>query len=461
MGREACGAAGRPGTVRAVLGAVLGAMPALSQPVAAVTAEPSALRAELLVEGLTAPVELLELPDGSGRRLIVEQTGLVRLIGADGRLADPPFLDLRGRILPLVQGFEERGLLGLAPHPEFARTGRLYATYTAPLRPGAPPDWNHTRRLVEFTVRADDPNRVDPASERTLLELDWPSRKHMGGGLAFGPDGFLYVGLGDGGGVHGVGPEVLHDAFAVPERLAHWDLLAQDTEALFGKILRIDVDHGISAYAIPPDNPFRAGGGRSEIWAWGFRNPYRLVFDGAALLVSAPGETFWEAIYRVDRPGNFGWAIKEGSHCFDRLRPTAPPPTCPATGTLGEPLRDPIVEYPNMSVERFGEGLGIAGVGSAVVGGRVYRGGTLPGFAGRLVFGDWSRSFAHASGQLFLASPPVGGDGPWSVERLLELDGRMLGIGSDAAGELYLLTNEQLGPFGTTGKVWKLVPAGG
>lgn len=459
MGRAASGAAGPPGTVPVVLGAMLGAILALST--AAVTAEPSAPRAELLLDRLTAPVEFLELPDGSGRRLIVEQTGLVRVLGPDGRLADTPFLDLRERIVPLVRGFEERGLLGLAPHPDFARTGRLFATYTAPLRPGAPAGWNHTRRLVEFTVRADDPNRVDPASERTLLELDWPSRKHMGGGLAFGPDGFLHVGLGDGGGVHGVGPEVLHDAFAVPERLAHWDRLAQDTETLFGKILRIDVDRGMPGYAIPPDNPFRTGGGRPEIWAWGFRNPYRLAFDGAALLVSAPGETFWEAIYRVDRPGNYGWAIKEGSHCFDRLRPTAPPPTCPAAGALGEPLRDPIVEYPNTSVERFGEALGIAGVGTAVVGGRIYRGDALPGLSGKLVFADWSRAFARASGRLFLASPPAAGDGPWRLEPLLELEGRMLGIGSDGAGELYLLTNEQLGPFGTTGKVWKLVPAGG
>lgn len=362
-GREAASGPGRRRTAAGASAAVpfLTALALGVLPVAGVAAAP-AVRAELVVDGLTAPVELVEPQDGSGRRLIVEQTGLVHLLTPDGRLLEPPFLDLRERIVPLVRGFDERGLLGLALHPDFARNGRLFATYTAPLRPGGPAGWNHTRRVVELAVRSDDPNRVDPASERTVLELDWPSRKHMGGGLAFGPDGFLYVGLGDGGGVHGVGPEVLHEAFDVPERLGHWDGLAQDTEALYGSILRLDVDRGLPGYAIPPLSPFRAGGGRPEIWAWGFRNPYRLSLDGDDLLVSAPGETFWEAIYLVDPPGNYGWAIREGSHCFDRLRPADPPPSCPARGAFAEALRDPIVEYANRSVERHGKGLGIAGV---------------------------------------------------------------------------------------------------
>jgi glucose/arabinose dehydrogenase len=149
------------------------------------------LALQLLADGLTAPIHLEEPADGSGRRFIVQQDGLVRVLGADGKLAPEPFLDLRSRLLALEQGFEERGLLGFALHPQFARNGRVFATYSAPLRPGAPAAWNHTRRVAEFSAKPGDLSRVDAASERVLLELDWPSRKHNGGGLAFGPDGFL------------------------------------------------------------------------------------------------------------------------------------------------------------------------------------------------------------------------------------------------------------------------------
>jgi glucose/arabinose dehydrogenase len=171
-----------------------------------------------------------------------------------------------------------------------------------------------------------------------LLEIDWPSRKHNGGGLAFGADGLLYVGLGDGGGVHGVGPDILFEAFDVPASLSHWDWLAQDTSALFGKILRIDAGRGYPGYAIPPLNPLVGADGRDEIYAWGFRNPYRFSFDGNALFVTAVGETLWESVYLVDKPGNYGWPIREATHCFDRHRPETPPLTCPERGSSGEPF---------------------------------------------------------------------------------------------------------------------------
>src|SRR5215470_1404935 len=202
------------------------------------------LALEPVADGLTAPLQLEEPGDGSGRKFIVQQDGVVRVLGPDGRLAPEPFLDLRPRMLPLEQNFEERGLLGFALHPQFARNGRLFVTYAAPLRPGAPERWNYTRRVSEFTADPGNPAKIDAASERVLFELDWPSRKHNGGGLAFGPDGFLYIGLGDGGISHGFGKQVQWEAFEIPAQALIWDGLAQDTDSLFGKILRIDVDRG-------------------------------------------------------------------------------------------------------------------------------------------------------------------------------------------------------------------------
>lgn len=186
------------------------------------------LALEPIAEGLTAPIHLEQPDDGSGRTFIIQQDGVVRVLGADGKLQAEPFLDLRPRMLPLEQGFEERGLLGFTLHPQFARNGRVFATYSAPLRASAPQAWNHTRRIAEFSAKPGDLSRIDAASERILLDIDWPSRKHNGGGLAFGPDGYLYIGVGDGGVSHGIGPKVLWEAFDVPAEALVWDRLAED-----------------------------------------------------------------------------------------------------------------------------------------------------------------------------------------------------------------------------------------
>lgn len=420
-----------------------------------------ALEVRLVAEGLTAPIDLVEPDDGSGRLLVLEQQGLVRVIDAAGRLVDAPFLDLRPRLLPLEEGFEERGLLGFALHPDFALNGRVYVSYSAPLRPQAPVGWNYTRRIAELTVVPDDPARVDLGSERVLLELDWPSRKHNGGGLAFGPDGLLYIGLGDGGGAHGVGKEVVWSAFDVPAEQLHWDRLAQDTTSLFGAILRIDVDQGFPGYGIPESNPFVGQPGRDEIYAWGFRNPYRLAFDRGGtgdLVVTAVAETLWEALYLVQAPGNFGWPIREGTRCVDRLAPRRPPAGCADRDAMGYPIRMPVVEYGNMQVMHPETEVEAEGVGTAVVGGRIYRGAALPELRGRLVFADWSAAFEQPSGQLFVATPAPAHGALWPFERLLEVASRIVSLAEDAAGELYVLTNDELGPFGSTGKVWKLVP---
>lgn len=417
------------------------------------------LALQLIVDGLTAPIHLEEPADGSGRKFIVQQDGVVRVLGADGRLVPEPFLDLRSRMLALEQGFEERGLLGFTLHPQFARNGRVFATYSAPLRPGAPAAWNHTRRVAEFSAKPGDLSRVDAASERVLLEIDWPSRKHNGGGLAFGPDGFLYIGLGDGGASHGIGKEVLWEAFNVPAAALVWDGLAQDRESLFGKVLRIDVDRGFPGYAIPRDNPFAAGSGRDEIWAWGFRNPYRIAFDrdgGGDFFVTAVAETLWEAVYRVQRPGNYGWPLMEGVHCVDRLQPRQPPATCPQVDAFGTRLELPVVEYPNMQASHPETKLGVAGVGTAVTGARMYRGRAIPRLSGQLVITDWSAAFKQPSGQIFVARPAAGRGELWPYTRALQLDTRIVGLAEDRAGELYVLTNETFGPYGTTGRVYRL-----
>ena len=425
----------------------------------------AAVELEMVVEGLTAPIELADPDDGSGRLFVVEQQGLVSMLTKDGQVSETPLLDLRPHLLELKNDFEERGLLGFALHPDFKSNGRVYVSYATPLRDTAPKGWNYTRRISELTL-APDAESIDLGTERPLIELDWPSRKHNGGGLAFGPDGFLYIGLGDGGGAHGVGEEVIWSAFDVPKDQLHWDRLAQDTTSLFGSILRIDVDGGFPGYGISDDNPFVGRPGRDEIYAYGFRNPYRIAFDkngSGDLLATAIAETLWEAIYLIDGPGNYGWPLMEGTRCVNRAAPRKPPADCPRHGPDGTPIRQPIVEYPNMQVmhpDTSLEALGVdaTGVGTAVVGGRIYRGSALPELRGKLVFADWSAAFERPSGQLFLATPPERWRDLWSFEKLKELDTRIISVAEDAEAELYILTNDEFGPFGKTGKIFKLAP---
>ncbi len=410
-------AAGSPAVARPVAASVVAACLALAAPPA------MALELEPVAGGLTAPIDLVDPQDGSGRLFVLEQHGLVSVIGADGALAEETLLDLRGRLLPLKEDFEERGLLGIALPPDFAENPRLFVSYSQ-LGPEAPKGWNCTRRISEIGIDAKT-GRADPASERVLISLDWPSRKHNGSGLVFGADGYLSIGLGDGGGVHGRGPDISWSAFDVPPQQTHWDRLAQDTDSLFGSILRIDPDHGFPGYASPEGNPFVGGRGRDEIYAWGFRNPHRIALDRVTgdLLVTTPAETLWEAIYLVRGPANFGWTVREGTHCMDRTRPYEEVPCEPLGAALnGFRLERPVVEYPNMQVMSPESRVKVAGVGTAVTGARIYRGSALPELYGKLIFSDWSEAFGRPSGQIFVATPvPVWGD-PRAFERVLTLD---------------------------------------
>lgn len=399
---------------------------------------------ELVADGLTAPLVLAVPPDGTERRFVVDQVGLIRIITPDGTLLDEPFLDVRDRMVALMSGFDERGLLGLAFHPQFADNGRFFVYYSAPLRPDGPAGFNHTSHVSEFAVSATDPNRADPDSERILLQVDQPQFNHNAGDIHFGPDGFLYIALGDGGGANDVG-------------LGHTPNLGngQDATNLLGSLLRIDVD-GDEPYEIPADNPFIGTIARDEIFAYGFRNPYRFAFDGDDLIVSDVGQNLFEEVNLVDVGGNYGWNVKEATHCFDPANPNDPPETCPDVGPLfADPLLDPIIEYNNIGQ------FPADGVGIAVIGGRVYRGSELPQLRGRYVFGDWSTGFIEPDGTLLVAkSRPAG---LWKLQELRVAgrpDGRLgefvLGFGQDQAGEVYVLTSDTTGPTGTGGRVYQL-----
>jgi glucose/arabinose dehydrogenase len=176
------------------------------------------------------------------------------------------------------------------------------------------------------------------------------------------------------------------------------------------------------------------------------------------LYVTAIAETLWEAAYRVKRPGNFGWPLMEASHCVDRLQPRKPPAQCARQGPGGEPLQMPVVEYPNMQVSHPDSStLNIKGVGTALTGVRMYRGPAIPLLQGKLLVADWSASFKQPSGQLFIAVPQMQNDKQWPLEKVLQIESRIISLAEDRNGEIYVLTHEGMGPFGNTGKVYKLV----
>ena len=393
-----------------------------------------------VAQGLVAPVQLVAPPDGSGRLFVVDQTGVIRIITAQGQLLPQPFLDVRSRMVGLNTGYDERGLLGLAFHPQYAQNGRFFVYYNIPLRGGAPAGYNHTDRVAEYKVSAQDANSADPASERVILEVDHPDATHNGGGLAFGLDGYLYITLGDGGGPGEVRSN------------------AQDTSSLLGKILRIDVDHG-DPYGIPPDNPFAGGPGRPEVYAYGLRNPYRLAFDSGgdhSMYVEDAGESLWEEVDIVVKGGNYGWPIREGAHCFNRDNPTQSLASCATTGAGGSQLIDPIVEYPNIQAP--------GGIGMVGIGGMIYRGKAMPAMQGRYLFGDWGTNYTTPNGTLLVASPPVAAGQMWTLQKLTvatSANGRanafVRGFGEDANHEMYVLTSLAAGPRGATGRVYKIV----
>ncbi|MFW5936387.1 MAG: PQQ-dependent sugar dehydrogenase, partial [Candidatus Hadarchaeota archaeon] len=287
--------------------------------------------------------------------------------------------------------------------------------------------------VSEFIV---SDGELDINSERIVLRIDEPQSNHNGGQLLFGPKGYLYISLGDGGGANDQGTG--HPPGGN----------AQNLSTLLGSILRIDVD-AVEPYGIPQDNPFVGEEGRDEIYAYGFRNPYRMSMDSTGrLFVADAGQNLFEEVSIVEKGKNYGWNIKEGNHYFDSDNPTDPPETGPEEGPYGKALVDPVIEYRH-------PGSGV----SVVVGGHVYEGDNLTSYQGAYIFGDWSFSFSQPEGRLFYAVP-----GDWDVKDLPlkgredgELEEFILGFGKDREGEIYVLTSGTAGPTGKSGKVFKIV----
>ena len=349
--------------------------------------DPARVRWAPVVTGLLSPVDLQH--GGDGRLFIVEQRGSIRII-QDGNLLPDPFLDIQEKV---ISSGNEQGLLGLAFHPKYTSNGLFFVNYT-----GKGGDTFVARYQVTT-----NPQLADPSTETILLRIGQPFPNHNGGGMAFGPDGYLYIGSGDGG--------AAGDPFNN----------GQSLDTLLGKLLRLDVDRG-DPYGIPPNNPFAPGGGLPEIWAYGLRNPWRFTFDPLTgdLYIGDVGQGDWEEIDFLSAGGtggaNFGWDLREGLH--------------PHSGGTAEGLIDPVAEYGH-------------DLGCSVTGGAVVRSPSLPEWQGVYLYGD------YCSGRIWglLRGP----DGAWQDRVLFETDFRITSFGEDSRSEVYVLDRG--------GTIYRLEPA--
>lgn len=365
------------------------------------------LKLEKIAEGLHSPVAAAFNPEGL--MLVCEQTGQIRVL-ENNKLIDKPFLDLENKLVKMSGAYDERGLLGIALHPEYKSNKKFYVYYSAP---STEKGSDHQSVIAEYKVST-DPRIADAATERILLTIQQPESNHNGGDLKFGPDGYLYIGVGDGGGAgdrHG-------------ERGN-----GQNLNTLLGKILRIDVNIDQS-YGIPNDNPFVGKEAKPEIWAYGLRNPWRFSFDknSGQLFVADVGQNKFEEVNIIEKGGNYGWKIMEAGHCFD------PEENCKTEGLIL-----PIAEYEHEE-------------GISITGGFLYRGKELAGLSERYIFADWTGPMFYLEkkgeswirGTVNIADKPSG-------------DLKILCFAQDNNAELYVLTNQEVGPKDTKGAIYKLI----
>ena len=422
---------------------------------------PIRIELQAVASGLTAPVDFVSANDGSGRMFIVNQTGQIQIL-KNGQVLATPLLDVSSRLVALMAGYDERGLLGVAFHPGFADSNspgfrKLYTYTSEPLSgtadftvPHSSP-FNCQNVIAEWQVSAGNPDVVDPATRREVMRVDHPQFNHNAGQMVFRPsDHYLYISMGDGGAANDVGDG--HNPASGN---------GQNTTTVLGKVLRIDPlapaltpassdpVSGNGKYRIPASNPFVAGGAIPEnvreIFAWGFRNPFRFSFDAVTdkLIVADVGQDHIEEIDLVEPGKNYGWNKKEGTFLFNPANGNATVDPAPNSA-----FTNPVAQYSHEN-------------GIAVLGGYLYRGTTIPALTGKYVFGDFSTAFTAADGHLFYIDDLATG-----VIRELRIgnDERKLGLflkafGRDANGEIYALAGSNLGPSGSSGQVLKLVPA--
>ena len=331
--------------------------------------------------GLEFPVDLTHAGDGTGRIFVVEKPGRIKIV-RDGEVEAGSFLDIEQKVR---SSGSEQGLLGLTFHPKFPENGRFFVNYT---------DLNGDTVVSEFGL-TDNPDRADPESERVLIKIEQPATNHNGGQVKFGPDGYLYIGMGDGG------------SAGDPEENA------QNLGVLLGKMLRVDVDDE-KPYAIPDDNPFKdRDGARPEIWAYGLRNPWRFSFDSQTrdMYIGDVGQNLWEEIDFQPKGSNggenYGWDYTEGLHEFEMPR---------GYDTSG--ITFPVFEYGRDD-------------GCSVTGGYVYRGKEFPALSGTYLFSDF------CTGKLWGLRKKEGGDWEWSMLKDTDIQPSSFGEGPD--GSIYIL----------------------
>jgi glucose/arabinose dehydrogenase len=342
---------------------------------------------ELVFDGFRQPVHLTA-PVGDDRLFVVQRVGVIRLLDENREMLDPAFLDITDRVLA---GGIEQGLLGMAFHPDYENNGRFFVYYT---------DKGGRRQLSEFEVTASDPNRARVDSEKVLFEFEQPPDasdiRHYGGGTVFGPDGYLWVSMGDGADSRRQG---------------------QDSNTFFGSIVRIDVDNS-DPYAVPVDNPFLEGGGAPEVWAYGLRNPWRFTIDPVdrMLYIADVGHADQEEVdvVPIDDGGgyNFGWSDMEGTRCFHDQE-------CDPDN-----YTSPVLVYTHED-------------GLSITGGHVYRGDEIPELHGTYFYSDWVsqwiRGFKWVDGEMTEEKD-------WT-EDLGGPVGQVNAFGLDGHGELYLVTH--------------------
>lgn len=369
-------------------------------------AETIKVNAQLITRNLVGPTALA-FP-GNGDIMVAEQTGKIRLL-KNGKLIEKPVLDVADKMIKVTRSYDERGLLGITLSPKFKTDKKLYVFYSAP--PSGKFDNKGVLAVYKMLPNSD---YADESSARILFTVDEPEFNHNGGCIQFGPDGYLYLSLGDGGGAAD-----RHGNIGNGQKLDTW----------LGKILRIDVNVD-KGYSVPKDNPFvDRSDAKPEIWAYGLRNPWKFSFDKASGLLFAAdvGQETWEEVDVIEKGNNYGWRITEGNHCFN-----------PAKGCNFKGITLPIYEYSHHE-------------GISIIGGYVYNGKLVPALKSKYIFADWT-------GPLFYLTKT---GNTWQRGKIVVEDYsdnlKVTGFGEDTSGEIYVLTNTDTGPDNGGGSIYKLV----